>query len=207
LTEALNIYIESNDFFAFEIQWEFIDIWYPWDILTANSHFLKKLEKSEIKGVIEEWVIIKWNIILEEWAILKSGTYIEWNCYIGKNSSIGPNTYLRWESVIWHGCKIWNAVEVKNSTFWNNSNAAHLSYIWDTIIWNNVNLWGWFSSANLRHDNKNIRVMIKDELIDSGKRKLWAIIWDNVKTWANTTTMPGRIIDTWLMTIPWEIIK
>lgn len=207
ITDALNIYLKTNDFYAFELKWEFIDIWYPWDILTANSYFLKKLEKSLIKGVIEEWVTIKWNIILEEWAILKSGTYIEWNCYIGKNSSIGPNTYLRWESVIWQGCKIWNAVEVKNSCFWNNSNAAHLSYIWDSIIWSSVNLWGWFSSANLRHDNKNIRVMIRDELIDSWKRKLWAIIWDNVKTAANTTVMPGRIIDTWSLTMPWEIIK
>jgi bifunctional UDP-N-acetylglucosamine pyrophosphorylase/glucosamine-1-phosphate N-acetyltransferase len=207
LPDAVNSFMWEDDVKAIEIQWDFIDIWYPWDILTANSHYLNKLEQSEIKWTVEQWVIIKWNIILEEWAILKSWTYIEWNCYIGKNSSIGPNTYLRWESVIWQGCKIWNAVEVKNSCFWNNSNAAHLSYIWDSIIWNNVNLAWWFISANIRHDNKNNRVMVKEELIDSGKRKLWAIIWDNVKTWANTTVMPARIIDTWSMTMPWEIIK
>lgn len=207
LPDAVNSFMEEDDVKAIEIQWDFIDVWYPWDILTANTHYLQKLEKSEIHWTVEEWVIIKWNIVLEEWAILKSGTYIEWNCYIGKNSSIGPNTYLRWESVIWQGCKIWNAVEVKNSCFWYNSNAAHLSYIWDSVIWNNVNLAGWFISANIRHDNKNNRVMIKDELIDSGKRKLWAIVWDNVKTAANTTVMPGRIINTWSMTMPWDIIK
>ena len=59
----------------------------------------------------------------------------------------------------------------------------------------------------MRHDNKNNRVMIKDELIDSWKRKLWAIVWDNVKTAANTTVMPGRVLDTWTMTMPWDIIK
>lgn len=207
LPDAVNSYMQNDRVQAIEIQWDFIDVWYPWDILTANSHYLKKLQKSDIIWIIEEWVTIKWNIILEEWAILKSGTYIEWNCYIGKNSSIGPNTYLRWETVIWQGCKIWNAVEVKNSTFWNNSHAAHLSYIWDSVIWNNVNLAWWFISANIRHDNKNNRVMIKEELIDSWKRKLWVIIWDNVKTWANTTTMPGRILDTGSITMPWEIVK
>lgn len=207
LPDAVNKYMSDNEFHAIEIEWNFIDIWYPWDILSANSYFLKKLEESEIKWTVEPWVHIKWNIILEEWAILKSWTYIEWNCYIGKNSVIGPHAYLRWETVIWQGCKIWNAVEVKNSCFWNNTNAAHLSYIWDSVIWNNVNLWGGFSSANRRHDNRNVRVMIQDQLIDSWKRKLWAIIWDNVKTWVNTTTMPGRIIDTWSMTMPWEIVE
>jgi bifunctional UDP-N-acetylglucosamine pyrophosphorylase/glucosamine-1-phosphate N-acetyltransferase len=207
LPDAVNNYMVNNDFNAIEIQWDFLDIWYPWDILTANSHFLNKLEKSVIKGTIEEWVYIKWNIILEEWAILKSWTYIEWNCYIWKNSSIGPHTYLRWETVIWEGCKIWNAVEVKNSCFWNNTNAAHLSYIWDSVIWNNVNLWWSFITANVRHDNKNNKVMIQNQLVDSGKRKLWVIIWDNVKTWVNTTVMPWRIIDTDSFTMPWEIVK
>jgi bifunctional UDP-N-acetylglucosamine pyrophosphorylase/glucosamine-1-phosphate N-acetyltransferase len=207
LPDAVNRYMLDDTVKAIEIQWDFIDIWYSWDILTANSHFLKKLEKSYIKWTIEEWVTIKWNIILEEWAILKSWTYIEWNCYIWKGSSIGPHSYLRWETVIWQGCKIWNAVEVKNSTFWNNSNAAHLSYIWDSVVWNNVNLWWSFITANLRHDSKNIRVMLNDKLVGSWKYKLWVIIWDNVKTWVNTTTMPGRVINTDSFTMPWEIIK
>ncbi|MCP4522757.1 MAG: NTP transferase domain-containing protein [Candidatus Gracilibacteria bacterium] len=207
LTDALNIYLETNDFYAFEIEGKFIDIGYPWDILTANSYFLKKLEKSEIKGTIEENVIIKGNVILEEGAILKSGTYIEGNCYIGKNSSIGPHSYIRGETVIGQACKIGNAVEVKNSCFGNNTSAAHLSYIGDSILGNNINIGGGFSSANLRHDNKNIRVMVQNILIDSGKRKLGVIIGDNVKTGINTSTMPGRIIDTGSMTMPGEIVQ
>jgi len=206
LTDAINLYVEQNNFFAFELIEKFIDIWYPWDILEANSYFLNKLEKSEINWVVEENVHIKWNIILEKWAILKSGTYIEWNCYIAKDSKIGPNTYLRWNTVIGSWCKIWNAVEIKNSCLWNNSNAAHLSYIWDSVIWNNVNLWGWFITANLRHDNNNIKVPVKKQMIDTWRRKLWVIIWDNVKTWMNTSVYPGRIIQNGSFTNPWDII-
>ncbi len=206
LTDALNLYVEKNNFYAFELQEKFIDIWYPWDILEANTYILEKLEHSIIDWEVEENVQIKWNIILEKWAVLKSGTYIEWNCYIAKDSKIGPNTYLRWNTVIGSWCKIWNAVEIKNSCFWNNSNAAHLSYIWDSIIWNNVNLWGWFITANLRHDNENIKVPVKDIMTDTWKRKLWVIIWDNVKTWMNTSVYPGRIIQNDSFTNPGEII-
>jgi bifunctional UDP-N-acetylglucosamine pyrophosphorylase/glucosamine-1-phosphate N-acetyltransferase len=152
-------------------------------------------------------VTIKWNIILEKWAVLKSWTYIEWNIYIWQNTIIWPNAYLRWSTVIWEWCKIWNAVEIKNSSFWNFSNSAHLSYVWDSIIWDYVNLgWG-FIWASLRHDNSNIKVLIKWKLLNSWRRKFWCIIWDNVKTWMNTSIYPGRIIENDSFTIPWEIVK
>lgn len=207
LTCAINIFTSKNEFKAIKIDWDFIDIWSPWDILQTNKYFLEKLSKSDIKWVIEDNVTIKWNVILEEWAILKSWTYIEWNIYIWKDASIWPNTYLRWSTVIWDNCKIWNAVEIKNSSLWDNTNVAHLSYIWDSIIWNNVNIWGWFISANLRHDNKNIKVLVKWELVDCWLRKLGCIIWDNVKTGMNTSTYPWRVIENDSFTVPWEIVK
>lgn len=207
LTDAINLFLKHNKFELIKIKWEFIDVWYPWDILTANKHFLDKLEKSEIKWTIENWVTIKWNIILEEWAILKSWTYIEGNIYIWKNTSIGPNTYLRWQTVIWDNCHIWNAVEIKNTAIWDKTNVAHLSYIWDSILWNNINIWGWMITANLRHDKWNIKVMVKEKLVDSWLRKLWVIIWDNTKTGAKNMTYPGRIIQNDSFTMPGEIVK
>ena len=127
--------------------------------------------------------------------------------YIWENTVIWPNTYLRWNTVIWDNCKIWNAVEIKNCSIWNKTNVAHLSYIWDSIIWNNVNIgWG-FISANVRHDKANIKVMVKWKLVDSWLRKLWIIIWDNVKTGIKSYSMPWRIIENDSFTNPWEIIK
>lgn len=207
ITDSINAFLKNHKFKLIEISWEFIDVWYPWDILTANKHFLDNLKESVILWTIESWVTIKWNIVLEDWAVLKSGTYIEWNVYIWKNTSIWPNAYLRGSTVIWANCHIWNAVEIKNSSVWNKTNIAHLSYIWDSIIWNNVNIWGWMITANLRHDKENIKVMIKWELVNSGLHKLWVIIWDNTKTWVKTITYPGRIIENDSFTIPGEIIK
>jgi bifunctional UDP-N-acetylglucosamine pyrophosphorylase/glucosamine-1-phosphate N-acetyltransferase len=207
LTDALNLFLKNNKFELIKIKEEFIDIWYPWNILDANTYFLEQLKKSKIKGKIEDWVTIKWNIILEKWAILKSGTYIEWNVYIWKGSQIWPNAYLRGNTCIWEHCKIWNAVEIKNSSIWNHTNVAHLSYIWDSIIWNNTNIWWWFIGANARHDKANIKVMVKWKLVDTWKRKLWIIIWDNVKTWINSSSMPWRIIENDSFTMPGEIVK
>jgi len=207
ITDAINIFVKNFPFHLLKIDKKFIDVWYPWDILTANSYFLDKLTKTSIEWEIEEWVTIKWKIILWKWSILKAWTYIEWNVYVWENTTIWPNAYIRWNTVIGDNCKIWNACEIKNSSLWDYNNIAHLSYIWDSIIWNNTNIAWWFIRANLRHDKANIKVMIKWKLIDSWLRKLWIIIWDNVKTWVNTSSYPGRILWEWITTIPGEIIK
>jgi bifunctional UDP-N-acetylglucosamine pyrophosphorylase/glucosamine-1-phosphate N-acetyltransferase len=70
-----------------------------------------------------------------------------------------------------------------------------------------VNLGGGTKTANLRHDNKNIRVMIKNNLVETGRRKLGTIIGDNVHTGINTLIYPGRIIDTDGSTLPGEVVK
>ena len=207
ITDAINIFAEKEKFQAIKLEEDFIDVWYPWDILDANSFFLKNLKKSKIKWEIEEWVTINWEIILSKWAVLKAWTYIEGNVFIGKNSVIWPNVYLRGETVIWENCRIWNAVEIKNSAIWDNTNVAHLSYIWDSIIWNNVNIGGGFIAANLRHDGANIKVPVKWVLTDTKKRKFWVIIGDNVKTAIKTSTMPWRVIQNDTFTMPWEIVK
>ncbi len=207
ITDALNIFLKNFRFCVKKIKWDFLDITYPWSLFWANTHFLNNLKKDKIKWEIEKHVNIKWKIILEKWAILKSGTYIEWNVYIWKNTIIWPNTYIRWNTVIWNKCKIWNACEIKNSTIWDDTNIAHLSYIWDSILWNNVNIWWWFITANLRHDGANIKVPIKEILTETWLRKLWCIIGDSSKIWINNSIYPWRVLNNNSTTIPWEVIK
>lgn len=207
LTDGLNEFALHYPLKAIEIKWDFIDIGYSWQILEANKTILDRLEQSDIKWKVEENVVIKWNIILEEWSLLKSGTYIEWNCYIWKDCIIWPNIYLRWTISTWNNCKLWANNEIKNSSIWDNTNIAHLSYIWDSIIWNNVNI-GWsFLTANLRHDKANIKVPVNWILTDTGLHKLWIIIWDNCKTWINSSSMPWRVLENDCFTNPGTIIK
>lgn len=207
ITDAINFFIQNNKFSLINIEWKFLDISYPWDILLANKYFLEKLEKSVLNWEVEERVTIKWNILLWKWSILKSWTYIEWNVIFWENCIIWPNCYIRWNTVFWDNCKVWNAVEVKNSSIWNDTNILHLSYLWDSVVWNNCNFGAGFKVANLRHDEKNMRAIIKWNLVDTWLKKLWIIIGDNCKIWISNVCYPARILQSNSFTLPWEIIK
>lgn len=208
ITDLIDKYIKEWKYNVVEAKWRWITIGYPWDLLKANEQIIGEYSENINKwAIIEQNTSINGHFYAEEWVVIKSGTYIEWNVYIGKNAIIWPNAYIRWNTSIWQNSKIWAFVELKNSYIGENSAIPHLSYIGDSVIWNNVNL-GWATkTANLRHDNANIQVLNKWKLVDSGRRKLWAIIADNVHTGINTLIYPGRTLDTNSTTLPGEIIK
>lgn len=72
-----------------------------------------------------------------------------------------------------------------------NTNVSHLSYVGDSVIGSNCNIAAGTNIANLRFDNATIKTKVKNEKIDSGRRKLGAIIGDSVKTGINSSLSPG----------------
>ncbi len=178
------------------------DIGYPWDLLRVSRIELEKVSYRVIKGSIDQAVTIKGPAIVDEGAIIKGSTYIEGPVYIGKNTSTGPNSYLRPYTVILDGAHIGFSVEVKESIVMENTHAAHLSYIGDSIIAENVNLGAGTKIANLRLDDKTVKVTINNKRIDSERRKLGAIIGGHVKTGINVSIMPGVKIGSYSIIYP-----
>ncbi|NHJ22402.1 MAG: glucose-1-phosphate thymidylyltransferase [Candidatus Lokiarchaeota archaeon] len=173
-----------------ELYWS--DIGLPWHLLDANVYVLDRIS-SDIKGEVEKNVVIKGNVIIGENSVVRSGSYIIGPCYIGENSLIGPNAFIRPHSSIGNDCHI-GMSEVKNSLIFSNSAVPHFNYIGDSIICENVNLGAGTKISNLRFDNENIKMTINDKLIDSGRRKLGAIIGPNSQTGINTSIMCGKKI-------------
>ncbi|MFH1234889.1 MAG: DapH/DapD/GlmU-related protein [Candidatus Diapherotrites archaeon] len=163
-----------------------------WKLLEGLENAGQKISNSR-KGIVEENVHVDGNLEAAEGAIVKSGTRIEGNAYIGRNSIIGPNAYLRKDVIIGEGCHVSNS-EIKNSVILNNSNVPHYSYVGDSIIGENVNFGAGAKIANLRFDNKTVKVSIKGKKIDSGKRKLGALVNSGSKIGINACINCGIII-------------
>lgn len=208
ITDLIDKYIREGKYNVVEAAGKWITIGYPWDLFKAIDDIVGTYsDNCNNWAVIEEWVYIDGKIFAEKWAVIKAWTYIEGNIYIGESAIIWPNAYIRGNTMIGKNSKIGAFVECKNNYVGENTNIPHLSYVGDSIIGNNVNLGGWTKIANLRHDDQTIQVKNKWKLVDTGKRKLWAIIGDNVKTGINTLIYPGRTLDTDSSTLPGEIVK
>lgn len=192
ITDSINMMINKTDIdYVFLKQWR--DVIYPWHLLESNEEILKKLRKK-IEGKVEKNTTIKDTIIVGNNSIIMNGTYIEGPVIIGENCKIGPNCYIRPYTSIGNGCHIGNACEIKNSIILDNSKIPHQSYIGDSVIGENCNLGAGTKIANLRLDKKNIKVTLNGTMIDTKRRKLGAIIGDNVQTGINSSINTGTII-------------
>lgn len=192
ITDSIRLLIdEKKSVTAVEIpREEWLDIGRPWDLLEANERILNRME-PRVEGLVEDGVHLIGSVTVHEEARVRSGAYIEGPVLIGKGSDVGPNCYIRPCTTLGNNVRIGNACEMKNSIIMNGTHIAHLSYLGDSVIGRNCNLGAGTITANLRLDSKTIKMKIKDETVDSGKRKLGVFIGDCVKTGIGALVMPG----------------
>lgn len=163
-----------------------------WVVLEKSEKALELIKEKNF-GTVEPNVMLLGKVFISEGTIIKSGTRIEGPAYIGKNCVIGPNAYLRPGTIIADNCHIGTS-EIKNSIILSETKIPHFSYVGDSIIGRNCNLGAGTKIANLRHDSKSVLVMIDGKKVDSKRRKLGALIFDNVKTGINCSINCGAII-------------
>ena len=191
LTDALESISDQIHIIDYKGIWK--DIGNPWDLITANEEYMKNNIEA-IEGTIEDNVTINGSLHLGRGSVIKSGTCIEGEVWIGENCTIGPNAYIRGGTVLCGLNKIGAATEVKNTIFLKGAKAPHHNYVGDSIIGEQSNLGSGTKIANLRFDKKTIEVIHKGKKIDSGRRKLGAVIGSNVSTGINASINAGSIL-------------
>jgi UDP-N-acetylglucosamine diphosphorylase / glucose-1-phosphate thymidylyltransferase / UDP-N-acetylgalactosamine diphosphorylase / glucosamine-1-phosphate N-acetyltransferase / galactosamine-1-phosphate N-acetyltransferase len=203
LVEYINMFLKDNSMSWSQAQ-KWFPVSYPWQMLDA-------LERIEIKdqrlGKIEDGCSLQGNIYLASSATIKSGTKIEGPAWIGEGAVVGPNAYLRGPVSIGQDVKIGSGVEIKNSIIGDHTSIAHLTYVGDSVIGEKCNLGAGVIVSNFRLDQRSVRVKIKEKVIDTGRRKLGAIIGDQAQIGVNSSLMPGTNIEAGSIIPPHSVIK
>ncbi|MFQ6124925.1 MAG: bifunctional sugar-1-phosphate nucleotidylyltransferase/acetyltransferase [Candidatus Heimdallarchaeota archaeon] len=203
LTDSLEILLQKgNRLTWFELE-NWLTIGMPWDLLNANKVILTEMAQSRSQeeipplkhaGDIDDGVTLIGPVGIQKKARVRAGSYIIGPVLIDEGATIGPNCFIRPYTYIGKLSRIGNGCEIKNSIIMNKTNISHLSYIGDSIIGNNCNLGAGTCVANLRFDHASIKVFVKGELVDSGKKKLGFFMGDNSQTGINVSIMHGRCI-------------
>jgi UDP-N-acetylglucosamine diphosphorylase/glucosamine-1-phosphate N-acetyltransferase len=192
LTDAITLLAEEDKtVLATEIKKDdWFDVGRPWDLLDANVWALKRMD-HRVLGTIEPGAHLIGPVSVAESARIRSGAYIEGPVFIDEEADVGPNCYIRSNTSLGRKTRVGNAVEIKNSLIMDGTHVGHLSYIGDSVLGEKCNLGAGTVTANLRFDDGQIKMMIKDKVTDTGRRKLGAILGDNVKTGIKSLFMPG----------------
>ncbi|MFH1647000.1 MAG: bifunctional sugar-1-phosphate nucleotidylyltransferase/acetyltransferase, partial [Chloroflexota bacterium] len=189
ITDSLQMLMDTKEGLRYQEIKSWLDLSYPWDLLRANESMLAGLVAENL-GEVEANVVLKGNVVIGKGTVVRSGAYIVGPVIIGGDCDIGPNCYIRASTAIGDGCHVGAAVEIKNSIIMRGTRVPHHNYVGDSVIGEGCNLGAGTKIANLRLDKKNIFA----GGIDTGRRKLGAIIGDRVETGINASINVGTII-------------
>ncbi len=190
ITDSIQILVDQRHSIGYlNVQEMWTDIGTPWDLLNANEILLNGIS-TEIKGTVEPLATLIGEVRIGQGSVVRNGSYIIGPVVIGDSCEIGPNCYVRPSTSIGHRVKIGNAVEVKNSIVMDDTKIGHLSYVGDSIIGRRCNFGAGTLVANLRFDEKNVKV----GGIDTERRKLGVVMGDDVHTGINSMINVGAMI-------------
>jgi len=180
---------------------------FSWDLLRANVEAMTARKSYVQESGAHASLYVDGRLQVGKGTKILPGVVIEGDVIIGDNCKVGPNCYIRGSTSIGDKCHVGQAVEIKNSILLPGTNVGHLSYLGDTILGEKVNLGAGSITSNLRHDGGAHRSPVEGRMVDTGRRKLGAIVGDGVHTgihtsiypgrklWPKTSTLPGAIVD------------
>lgn len=207
ITSAIQVLAEEGEFRVVKAEGYWLAMAYPWQLLDTNAFFLETELVHNIHGEVSPAAHINGTVSVGRGAVIRSGVVIDGPVCIGEDCSIGPNCWLRPNTALGRGCRVGQAVEIKNSILMAGAKASHQCYIGDSIVGEGADLGCGTVTANVRHDGGSHKSVIQGELVDTGRSKLGAIIGDNVHTGIHTSIYPGRKLWPNVTTLPGEVVR
>jgi bifunctional UDP-N-acetylglucosamine pyrophosphorylase/glucosamine-1-phosphate N-acetyltransferase len=206
ITDTLELLLtDGRDVSVVEYDGRWLDVGRPWELLGANELLLEDIER-DIQGSVAEGAKLDGDVVIEAGATVHDGVHIEGPAIILSGAEVGPNAYVRGSITIGPDVHVGHGVEIKNSILMAEAAVPHLSYVGDSVLGRKVNLGAGTNVANLRHDDASVRMTVKGERVDTGRRKLGVVLGDGVRTGINVSLNAGVKIGSCVGVDPGEVV-
>lgn len=162
---------------------------HPWEVLANLDRFLTALEPG-VEGTVHPTAVLDGPVRLEAGASIGPHAYVQGPAWIMSGAEVHHGAYLRGGVLLAPGARVGHASEVKRSVFLPGAKAPHFNYVGDSVLGSEVNIGAGVKVANLKAMGGTIVVAG----IDTGLRKLGALLGDRVSVGCNAVLAPGTVV-------------
>ena len=130
-------------------------------------------------------------------AVLEPGSYVVGPAFVGEGVRLRHGSYVRENCVFLEGSLLGHSGEAKNAIFLPGARAPHFAYVGDSVLGHRVNLGAGTKVSNAtitRTKRSTIRLTTPEGEVDTGLRKMGAVVGDDVEVGCNVVLNPGAII-------------
>ena len=100
-----------------------------------------------------------------------------------------------------------NSTELKNVILFDNVQVPHFNYVGDSILGYKAHMGAGSITSNVKSDKSLVKIKENDESLDTGRKKVGAMLGDNVEVGCNAVLCPGTIIGRESTIYPTSIVR
>ena len=164
---------------------------YPWEALTGIEEMIVALgatlspEEYEKRGE---------NIWIARDAEIAPNACINGPVIIGKGAVVRHCAFIRGNALVGAGAVVGNSTELKNVILFDKVQVPHYNYVGDSILGYQSHMGAGAITSNVKADKSLVVIHTEEKEIETGLKKMGAILGDHVEIGCGSVLNPGVII-------------
>jgi len=164
---------------------------YPWEVLPEIGDFIIKLGKTLDPSEYEEKGE---NVWIARSATVAPTASITGPAIIGRDAEVRHCAFIRGKAIVGEGAVVGNSTELKNAVLFNKVQVPHYNYVGDSVLGFKSHMGAGSITSNVKSDKTLVVIKSGEGKIETGLKKMGAILGDCVEVGCGSILNPGSII-------------
>ena len=164
---------------------------YPWEVLDEIKPFILKLGETLSPDEYDHPSEGVW--IAKDAKVFQSA-YIGAPCIIDHEAEVRHCAFIRGSAIVGKGAVVGNSTELKNVVLFDKVQVPHYNYVGDSVFGYKAHMGAGSITSNVKSDKTLVVIKEPDNPVETGRKKVGAMLGDNVEVGCNSVLNPGTVI-------------
>ena len=164
---------------------------YPWEVLDGIKDFILALGATLPE---DEYDHPSEGVWIAKDATVFPSAYIGSPCIIDHEAEVRHCAFIRGSAIVGKGAVVGNSTELKNVVLFDKVQVPHYNYVGDSVLGYKAHMGAGSITSNVKSDKTLVVIKEPGKPIPTGRKKVGAMLGDNVEVGCNSVLNPGTVI-------------
>ena len=179
---------DLNETIAAEL---FAEATYPWEVLPGIHDFILALGEKLPEDLFEKRGE---NIWIAKSAKVAPTACLNGPLIVDEEAEIRHCAFVRGNAIVGKGAVVGNSTELKNVVLFNKVQVPHYNYVGDSVLGFKSHMGAGSITSNVKSDKTLVVVKGEEIAIETGLKKMGAMLGDHVEVGCNSVLNPGTVV-------------
>lgn len=177
---------------------------YPWEVFCRLDEFILKTGQGLPKDVYEQKGGDIW---IAKSAVVADTACLNGPLIIDEGAEVRHCAFIRGTAIVGKGAVVGNSTELKCSLLFNGVQVPHYNYVGNSVLGYKSHMGAGSITSNLKSDKSLVSIKVGEGKLETGLKKLGAILGDYVEIGCNSVMNPGTVIGKHTNVYPLSMVR